>query len=207
MTNRRRRQAPPHGALTCSPLAHAAARLMAVDGLDLAAAKRKAARRHGGGDAPLPGDLEVTEALQQHQALYQPQQHAAQLLMMRRAAVSLMRRLQPFSPWLTGAVLDGCVSCSDRIELLLYPDSAKQVEIFLLDAGIACRHEPPRNARIEAALQLQYDGVEAVLLLLPPQEERVKMRDRNGRTRARANLKAVESLCRDSEAATDSNLE
>lgn len=176
-------------------LTHAAARLIAEDGIEYGLAKRKAARQLGlPENFPLPGNAEVEEAVRDYQAIYQEQEQAERLAWLREAAVQLMRRLKRFSPWLTGSVLEGTATRHSRIDILLFPDSAKEVEIFLLDQRIPFHHAAPRSERVEAILVLDDEILPANLIILPPREERVNFKGTDGRTRSRARVEAVEAL-------------
>jgi len=178
-----------------SELAHAAARLVAEDGIEYGLAKRKAARQLGlPVNFPLPGNAEVEEALRDYQAIYQEEEQAERLVWLRSAALALMRRLERFSPWLTGSVLDGTATRHSRIDILLFPDSAKEVEIFLLDQRIPFHHAATKNERIEAILAIDDAALPANLIILPPREERVNFKSADGRARPRARVEAVEAL-------------
>ncbi|MFN4148414.1 MAG: hypothetical protein ACK4E4_02545 [Rhodocyclaceae bacterium] len=197
MSRRNRPSSVPnrHSPALRSELAHTAARLIAEDGMEYGSAKKKAARQLGlPENFPLPGNAEVEEAVRDYQAIYQEEEREERLSWMRSAAASLMRRLARFSPWLTGSVLDGTATRHSRIDILLFPDSAKEVEIFLLDQRIPFHHGVPRNERVEALLVIDDDEMPANLIVLPPREERVNFRGADGRTRARARLAAVEAL-------------
>src|SRR5690349_16886451 len=120
-------------------IAAAAARLMAEDGIDdFALAKRKAARQLGVSEAQsLPRNDEIEAELRAYRALYQAEEHPQVIGELRRIALDAMQALEQFSPYLTGAVLTGTAGPFAEIELQLFPDSAKDVEIFLLDRNIA----------------------------------------------------------------------
>lgn len=178
-----------------SELAQAAARLIAEDGMEYGAAKKKAVRQLGlPENFPLPGNAEVQDAVRDYHAIYQEDEQAERLTDLRRAAVVLMRRLEPFAPWLTGSVLDGTATRHSHIDILLFPDSAKEVEIFLLDSGIAFHHGSPKSDRVEAVLVIDEEDLPANLIVLPPREERIQLKGADGRTRARARVEAVEAL-------------
>ncbi|WP_126443788.1 hypothetical protein [Sulfuricystis multivorans] len=184
-----------HSPVLRSELAHAAARLIAEDGMEYGLAKRKAARQLGlPANFPLPGNAEVEEAVRDYQAIYQEEEQAGRLLWLREAAVFLMRRLERFSPWLTGSVLDGTATRHSRIDILLFPDSAKEVEIFLLDQGIPFHHGMPKSERVEALFVIDDEEMPANLIVLPPREERVHVKGADGRARPRARLETVEAL-------------
>jgi len=122
-------------------IAHLAARLMAVDGIgDFALAKRKAARQAGAPDTRnLPNNEEIESALRAYQSLYQADEQRARLRHLRQCARSMMQMLQRFDPHLSGAVLSGSAGKYAAIELLLFTDSMKDVEMFLLDRHITYR--------------------------------------------------------------------
>jgi hypothetical protein len=119
-------------------LAYLAARLMAQDGVqDYATAKRKAARQAGFPDSKdLPSNQEVEEALRVYQALYQFDEQPRALRQLREIAVHSMQFFAQFSPYLTGSVLTGTAGVHSDINLQLFADSAKDFEIFLLNADI-----------------------------------------------------------------------
>lgn len=122
-------------------IAQQAARLMAEDGLDdFGAAKRKAARQLGVSDTRnLPDNAEVEAALRVHQTLYQADEQPERLARLRETAMGMMRLLARFDPHLTGAVLTGTAGRHSRVELHLYTDNGKEVELFLLDRGLQYR--------------------------------------------------------------------
>lgn len=115
-------------------LAHQAAKLMAEDGItDHAFAKRKAARQLGAADTQhMPSNHEVDDALHSYRALYQRDSHPGILRQLREEALSAMRLLEPFHPYLTGSVLSGSAGAQSDINLMLFSDDAKSVLLFLL---------------------------------------------------------------------------
>lgn len=122
-------------------IAHLAARLMAQDGIDdFALAKRKAARQAGAPDTRnLPDNEEVEEALREYQQLYQAEEQAERVIELRRAALEMMDALAAFDPHLVGPVLSGSAGRYADIDLHLFTDSAKDVELFLINRGIPFR--------------------------------------------------------------------
>ena len=122
-------------------IAHLAARLMAVDGIDdYALAKRKAARQAGAPDTRnLPTNDEIEHALRAYQQLYQADEQRDRLRHLRQRAREMMKLLALFDPHLSGAVLSGSAGKYSEIDLLLFTDSMKDVEMFLLDRRIAYR--------------------------------------------------------------------
>ncbi|MDD2686021.1 MAG: hypothetical protein PHY62_07675 [Gallionella sp.] len=115
-------------------LAHLAAKLMAEDGItDHAFAKRKAAKQLGAADTQhLPSNQEVDEALHSYRSLYQHNSYPNILRQLREDAVSTMRLLAEFHPYLTGSVLSGSAGAQSDVNLMLFSDDAKAVLLFLL---------------------------------------------------------------------------
>lgn len=194
--NRPARIPHPNAPTLRSEIVHAAARLVAEDGLDYGFAKRKAVRQLGLADSfPLPGNADVEAAVREYQAIYQEDEQVERIAFLRSGAIDLMHRLAPFSPYLTGSVLDGTAGRHARIDILLFPDSAKELEIFLLDRGIPFHHGNPRSERVEAVLVIDDEQRPANLIVLPQRDERIAQKSHDGRTRTRARVEAVEALC------------
>lgn len=173
-----------------------AARLISEDGIsDYAQAKRKALRQLGlPENTALPSNAEVDEALRTWQSVFQESEQLERITHLRRKAAELMLILQEFRPYLTGSVLEGTAGRYAEIDLQLFADSAKEVEIFLLGRKIAYTHATPRNEHAEAVLVLESDGDLANLVIYPTRDERVAHKGRDGRIRDRANRASVEGL-------------
>ena len=121
-------------------IAAAAARLIAEDGVDYGTAKRKAAKQILGnnkvrGDV-LPDNAAVEDEVRAYNALFFADTQPVRLRHLRELAIRLMRELEPFQPFLTGAVLNGTAGEHSDIHLQLFADSPKDVEIYLLNKGI-----------------------------------------------------------------------
>lgn len=121
-------------------IAIAAARMIAEDGLDYATAKRKAARQVAGDTRIegtwLPDNDQIEEEIREYQALFQSDSQPAVLRRLREIALEWMQRLQPFNPFLTGAVLNGTAGEHSDIHLQIFCDNAKDVAIWLLNANV-----------------------------------------------------------------------
>jgi hypothetical protein len=119
-------------------LAHQAAKLMAEDGItDHAHAKRKAARQLGAADTQhMPSNQEIDEALHSYRVLYQHDSHPGILHQLREEALTSMRLLVEFHPYLIGSVLSGTAGELSDINLMLFSDDAKAVLLFLLQHKI-----------------------------------------------------------------------
>ena len=183
-------------------IAAAAARLMAEDGIDdFALAKRKAARQLGAGDTQaLPRNDEIEAELRAYRALYQADEHPQVLEELRQAALDAMRALEHFNPYLTGPVLAGTAGPHSEIDLQLFPDSAKEVEIFLLDRGIVFdTHEGRRfsgdRARGVSLISLTWDGIPLRLSVFDRRDERVTLKtSQAGKVMDRAGIAEVGAL-------------
>ena len=127
-------------------IAQLAARLMAVDGIDdFALAKRKAARQAGAPDTRnLPNNEEVEQALRAYQQLYQADEQQARLRHLRQNAREMMQLLLQFDPHLSGSVLSGSAGKYSDINIHLFTDSVKDVELFLLNRQIPYRSRERR---------------------------------------------------------------
>ena len=130
----------PLDAQTTTEIAVGAARLIADEGMDYATAKRRAARDVLGEGANtrglLPDNDQVEEELRRHLRLFGGAAQRALLDALRRHALTLMQRLQRFEPRLVGAVLNGTATEFSDLQLHLYNDDVKDVEIHLLNERV-----------------------------------------------------------------------
>jgi len=186
-------------------IAAAAARIMAEDGIDdFALAKRKAARQVGAAEGEgLPANEEIEVELRAYLALYQAEEHPERLAELRRAALDAMRALEQFTPYLTGPVLAGIAGPHSEIELQLFPESAKELEIFFLDRNLAYTTREVRRysgdrGRAVSVFSLLWDGVPLTLSVFDPRDERMALKTtRAGRVMDRAGIAEVRALLRD----------
>jgi hypothetical protein len=182
-------------------IAHAAARLMAEDGIeDYAQAKRKAARQVGATDArQMPTNDEIDAALAQYRGLFQ-HDHSAQLRELRELALEVMRELAAFNPYLTGSVLRGSAGRYADIQLQLFCDNPKSVEHYLLGQGIQFRSAETRlyagDMTVAAPVLIFIrDGYDVHLTLLSLRDVRLPLKTTPaGRPLERAKTDAVETL-------------
>jgi len=188
-------------------IAAAAARIMAEDGIDdFALAKRKAARQLGAAETEaLPANDEVEAELRAYRALYQPEEHSQRIAELRRIALDAMRALERFSPYLIGPVLKGTAGRYAEIELQLFPESAKEVEIFLLEQRTPyTTHEGRRfsgdRAHAMSVLSLTWHDAPLKLSVFDPRDERLALKtSQAGRVMDRAGIAEVAALLRDDE--------
>jgi hypothetical protein len=185
-----------------SSIAHAAARLMAEDGIeDYALAKRKAARQVGIPDTrELPTNGEIDEALRAYRQIYHHEEHRDRIRVLRATALRAMRELAQFNPYLTGSVLSGNAGKYADINLQLFTDSPKAVELYLIDQDIPYRTSESRlycgAEPVTAPVYVVTDeDTEIELTVLSPRELRGSLRTSvDGKSIERAKPAAVEQL-------------
>ncbi len=121
-------------------IAAAAARMIAEDGTDYATAKRKAARQIVGDSKiasnVLPDNAQIEEEVRIYNEIFFGDTQPARLLHLRKLALRMMEDLAQFNPQVTGAVFNGTAGAHSDIHLHLFADSAKDVEIFLLNKNV-----------------------------------------------------------------------
>ena len=124
-------------------IAQVAARLIAEHGIaDWSLAKRKAARQLMLPErAALPGDDEIEAALAEYHALFGGDEHARSCARSARRRCAGCAALAQFEPVLVGGVAAGWATAHSDIRIELVADDAKAVELALLNAGVAYRHD------------------------------------------------------------------
>lgn len=129
-------------------VASAAAALVADEGLEYAAAKRKAARSLGH-RGELPSNEQLEDAVREHLAIFHAETQPEELLALRRLALQWMQRLAPFRPHLSGAAWRGTATRQSSLHIDLYCDDPKSAEIALLNLGldfdVATQERPGRE--------------------------------------------------------------
>jgi hypothetical protein len=186
-------------------IAAAAARIMAEDGIDdFALAKRKAAKSLGApATEALPANDEIEAELRAYLALYQAEEHPQIIAELREIALDAMRTLERFHPYLTGPVLKGTAGPYAEIEVQLFPESAKDVEVFLLDRGIAFETQEARRYsgdRVHAVsiFTLLWQDANLKLSVFDPRDERIALKtSQAGRVLQRAGIAELAALLRD----------
>jgi hypothetical protein len=172
-------------------IAAQAARLMAEDGIDdFALAKRKAARQLGAPDTQsLPNNDEIEAELNAYRQLYQGAGHQNVTRQLRRKALSAMRFLEKFEPYLTGSVLKGSAGRYSAINVQLFAANEKELELFLLNRDIPFdlaeeahfRQDRPGNVPV---VRIDWQGSPLHLALYEPVELRGVLKAAVGGERA-----------------------
>ena len=183
-------------------IAAAAARIMAEDGIeDFAMAKRKAARQLGAGDTQsLPNNDEIEAELRLYQSLYQGEEQRERLRHLRTQALAAMEQLAEFKPYLTGPVLKGTAARYADIDLQVFTDSGKELEIFLLNRNIPyqiseLRRYSGNQERPVSVLSMDWQGTPVRVAVYWPDDERRSVKTSPlSRPLERANLDAVRTL-------------
>ena len=181
-------------------IAAAAARMIAEDGSDYGSAKRKAAKQILG-DSKVPGDLlpdnsEIEEEVRIYNELFFGDTQPARLLHLRRLALRLMEDLAQFKPHLTGAVLNGTAGEHSDIHLHLFADSAKDVEIYLLNKNVnfevsESTHFAERNKTVEVvSFMWQKEGVHLTLY----EHDDIRIQQKTGAERRIANADTIRRM-------------
>ena len=188
-------------------IAAAAARLIAQDGADYNTAKRKAARQVLGTSQltanQLPDNVLIENEVRLYNALFLADTQPARLLNLRRVALQVMQALQQFHPFLTGAVLNGTAGPHAEIHLQLFADSAKEVQMFLLDKNIMLdisetphfkgpRHDPVETVSFLWRHEGQNEAVHAALYELD--DLRGAMKPKADGSPVRADCAALQAL-------------
>jgi hypothetical protein len=196
----RRKPSQPASSNLRRTIASHAARLMAEDGVDnYGLAKRKAARALGASESEsLPTNEEIETELRAYQSLYQEDEHPQRLRELRETALEIMELLDEFHPYLTGSVLDGTAGRFAEIEIDLFSDSGKDVEIFLLSHDIFYQiAEFSRKGPDAPELRLRLQSGETPVVLSVFQllaERQLRRSPHTGKGHARAKTSTVVDL-------------
>lgn len=182
-------------------IAAAAARLIAEDGASYETAKKKAVRQILGNARLrgewLPDNQEIEEALRTHQALFMGKAQQDRLQHLRQSALRMMMELAEFNPHLTGAALNGTAGVHSHIHLQLFTESAKDVEICLLNQNrdISVTEAPfmPGNIQATEAIHFCHEGEVFHLSLFHPKDQR-KMARSSRFSMERADINTLKHL-------------
>jgi hypothetical protein len=179
--------------------------MIAEDGADYGTAKRKAAKMILGsqkipGDV-LPDNAEIEAEVREYQALFFGEEHAEHLHHLRSIALEMMEKLRDFSPYLTGAVLNGSASEHSDIHIQLFAESSKDVAVFLLNQGLnydvsEANHFLHAGRSLEI-LSLLWKGEAVHLTLYEQDDQRQIAKSAGNRKIEKADLNAVRALIKE----------
>ncbi len=188
-------------------IAAAAARMIAEDGADYGTAKRKAVKQVLGnakvrGDV-MPDNAQIENEVRIYNELFFGDTQPARLMALRRLALRLMEELAHFSPYLTGAVLNGTAGEHSDIHLQLFTDSAKDVEIFLLNKNVdfevsESSHFKGRGEPVET-ISFMWKNEGAHLAIYATDDVRGAVRTPSSGKIERADTNALRSLIQEAE--------
>lgn len=117
-----------------SEIAATAARMVVEEGLEYGPAKRRAVRQLGlRARIALPDNDLIEESVREYIDLFCADTQPAELVALRRLAVTWMERLSQFRPYLGGAVWHGTATRLSDIYLQLFCDDPKSAELALID--------------------------------------------------------------------------
>lgn len=183
-------------------IAMAAARMIAEDGTDYATAKRKAAKLILGnnkthGDV-MPDNAQVEAEVREYQALFMGDEQPARLKALRLLALELMQTFERFHPRLVGAVVNGTAGEHTDIHIQLFPESSKDVAVFLLNADVdyvvgETAHTKQRGEFVETySFMWKNEGVH--LTIYEPDDVRSASKTGNGHAQEYLNLRMLKAL-------------
>jgi hypothetical protein len=130
-------------------IAAAAARMVVEEGLGFGAAKQRALKQLGlPGRTALPTNEDVEDQVREHIAVFCADTQPQELRALREHALVWMARLAEFQPLLGGAVWHGWATRWSDIDLSLFADDPKSVEIALIN----------QNLRYEVRVQPGWHG-------------------------------------------------
>lgn len=183
-------------------VAQLAAQLMAEHGIqDFGLAKRKAARQMGVEDGHnLPGNQEIEQALKSYQALYHGESQPVRLRLLREIAVHTMQMLADYHPYLTGSVLNGTAGPHSDINLQLYTDNEKDLELYLMQRNLPFKQGQRLVHRVGGMknipiFTLNLEEADVEIAIYPEDELRSAPRaPTDGRAPRRAKLTQVQAL-------------
>lgn len=122
-------------------VAAVAARMVVEEGLEYAAAKRRAVKHLGlPARTALPDNTQLDTAVEEYISIFCADTQPAELRALRELALEWMERLERFRPHIGGAVWHGTATRRSDIYLQLFCDDSKSAEIGLIDMQV--RYEP-----------------------------------------------------------------
>ena len=118
-------------------IAQTAARMVVEEGLEWAAAKRRAVKQLGlPARTQLPDNDALEEAVREYIEIFCADTQPQELHALRELALVWMERVQEFRPHLTGAVWRGTATRMSDIYIQLFCDDSKSAEIALINRNV-----------------------------------------------------------------------
>ncbi len=188
-------------------IAQEAARIMQDEGVrDFKLAKTKAAQRLGCHQScALPRNIEIEDAIRQHQSIFLADHQPTRIQKMREAAAQAMQFFDRFSPRLTGSTLDGTANQHSAISLHLFAEETEEVRWFLDEHQIPYdeTHVQLRCDRNHSGTfdcyQFEAGGMPIDVIALPMRYLRqAPLSPVNGRPMQRVSLHGLKELLADS---------
>ncbi len=172
-------------------IAAVAARLIVEEGMEFAAAKRKAVKEMGlAMRTALPDSDAVQTAVEDYIAEFCADTQPQELRVLRQMALQWMERLQIFRPYIHGAVWNGSATRNSDIYLQLFCDDPKSAEIFLIDnhiryqpGSVAGRHGEQLNALSVQVLCKDFNAYVGIHLVIYDRDDQRGMPQLDARGR------------------------
>lgn len=118
-------------------IAQTAARMVVEEGLEWAAAKRRAVKQLGlPARTQLPDNDVLEEAVREYIEIFCADTQPQELRALRELALVWMERVQEFRPHLAGAVWRGTATRMSDIYIQLFCDDSKSAEIALINRNV-----------------------------------------------------------------------
>jgi hypothetical protein len=118
-------------------IAAVAARMVVEEGMEYGPAKRRAVKQLGlNARSGLPDNDAVEDAVREYIDVFCADTQPAELLALRKLALTWMERLAQFRPYLGGAVWHGTATRLSDIYLQLFCDDSKSAELALIENSV-----------------------------------------------------------------------
>ena len=186
-----------------SEIAAAAARMVVEEGLEYGPAKRRAVRQLGlNARSALPDNDAIEEAVREYIELFCAETQPAELVALRKLALTWMERLAQFRPYLGGAVWHGTATRLSDIYIQLFCDDPKSAEMALIENRVdyeartitGFNGEPVEALSLSSVSRELEEAIGVHLMIYDHDDVRgALMRDAKGRT-PRGDIAAVRAL-------------
>ena len=116
-----------------------------------------------------PSAAEIEAAVADYRQLFSPN-YDVDLLALRQKSLALLDFFRQFNPFLIGSVLKGSASKHSDINLLIFSDDPKAIEIFLLNQQIdySCKERKTQYRQTDSpAIAFWFDNTQVHMQVLP----------------------------------------